>query len=203
MLGPRRESYYFPDSHEFLGDDENSNNQAERTTVATTSESQDTDQEESMETEMTSETAAGERGAEKENGEEGEQEMEATDAGGASSEEREGEDGEKAKPQKKEEYNPLIVRRSNRAIKPTKDVDLYLLGAQFGIDVEGSDADSSDQEFAPAVESDGEFQHFILFSDVCIFVPCKRSVGFLIQITDFQSTLTLLMTLYNCVSTCS
>ena len=47
-----------------------------------------------------------------------------------------------------QEYNPLIVRRSNRAIKPTKDVDLYLLGAQFGIDVEGSDVDSSDPEFA-------------------------------------------------------
>lgn len=47
------------------------------------------------------------------------------------------------------EYNPLIVRRSNRAIKPTKDVDLYLLGAQYGIDLEGSEVDSSDPEFSP------------------------------------------------------
>ena len=54
------------------------------------------------------------------------------------------------------EYNPLIVRRSQRAIKPTKDVDLYLLGAKFGIDVEGSGADSSDLEFAPESVSDGE-----------------------------------------------
>ena len=52
--------------------------------------------------------------------------------------------------EEEEEYNPLIVRRSKRAIKPTKDIDLYLLGAQFGVDVEGSDADSSDLEFAPA-----------------------------------------------------
>ena len=121
-----------------------------------------------METETTSETAAVEGEAGKENGGEVEQEMETTDAGGASGgEEGEGEgkeEGEKAKPQEKEEqeYNPLIVRRSNRAIKPTKDVDLYLLGAQFGIDVEGSDADSSDQEFAPAVESDREFRYLIL-----------------------------------------
>ena len=47
------------------------------------------------------------------------------------------------------EYNPLIVRRSNRAIKPTKDIDLYLLGAQFGVDLEGSEVDSSDPEFSP------------------------------------------------------
>lgn len=58
----------------------------------------------------------------------------------------------------KDEYNPLIVRRSNRAIKPTKDVDLYLLGAKFGIDVadvEASGAESSDMEFAPAEGSPG------------------------------------------------
>lgn len=54
------------------------------------------------------------------------------------------------------EYNPLIVRRSQRAIKPTKDVDLYLLGAKYGVDLEGSDADSSDLEFAPEAVSDGE-----------------------------------------------
>lgn len=54
-----------------------------------------------------------------------------------------------------DEYNPLIVRRSQRAIKPTKDIDLYLLGAQFGVDVEGSGADSSDLEFAPG---DGEYR---------------------------------------------
>lgn len=172
-----------PDSHEFLGDDENTSNQAKGTTATTTaasnntkSKAQDSDQDDSMETETTSETAAGEKeAAGKENGEEVEQEMETADAGGVSSgdkgeekgeeEEREGEgEGEKAQEEKEEEqeYNPLIVRRSNRAIKPTKDVDLYLLGAQFGIDLEGSDADSSDQEFAPAVESDREFQHFIL-----------------------------------------
>ena len=57
---------------------------------------------------------------------------------------------------KDEEYNPLIVRRSNRAIKPTKDVDLYLLGAKFGIDVDGlSGPESSDIEFAPADDSPG------------------------------------------------
>ncbi len=60
-----------------------------------------------------------------------------------------------AKPPEKQEYNPLIVRRSQRAIKPTKDIDLYLLGAQYGVDVEGSDADSSDLEFAPEAVSDG------------------------------------------------
>ena len=59
------------------------------------------------------------------------------------------------KPPAKPEYNPLIVRRSQRAIKPTKDVDLYLLGAQYGVDVEGSDADSSDLEFAPEAASEG------------------------------------------------
>lgn len=53
-------------------------------------------------------------------------------------------------------YNPLIVRRSQRAIKPTKDIDLYLLGAKYGVDVEGSDADSSDLEFAPETASDGQ-----------------------------------------------
>lgn len=58
----------------------------------------------------------------------------------------------------KDEYNPLIVRRSNRAIKPTKDIDLYLLGAKFGIDVEGSGAESSDMEFAPADNSPGTTQ---------------------------------------------
>ena len=57
--------------------------------------------------------------------------------------------------EKEQEYNPLIVRRSNRAIKPTKDVDLYLLGAKFGIDVEESGAESSDMEFAPADDSPG------------------------------------------------
>lgn len=55
-----------------------------------------------------------------------------------------------------QEYNPLIVRRSQRAIKPTKDVDLYLLGAKYGVDLEGSGADSSDQEFAPGAALDGE-----------------------------------------------
>ena len=54
------------------------------------------------------------------------------------------------------EYNPLIVRRSQRAIKPTKDVDLYLLGAKFGIDFEESGADSSDQEFAPEANLEGK-----------------------------------------------
>ena len=54
-------------------------------------------------------------------------------------------------------YNPLIVRRSQRAIKPTKDIDLYLLGAQYGVDVEGSDVDSSDLEFAPETASDGQY----------------------------------------------
>lgn len=176
------EYMYFsnPDSHEFLGDDENSSSRPDKAAASTNTasiKSQDlvSDQDESMETETTA-AAGGEREADKENGEaEHEEEMETTttltDAGGASSggggkegEEGEEKEGEKAKPQGKEEqeYNPLIVRRSNRAIKPTKDVDLYLLGAQFGIDVEGSDADSSDQEFAPAVESDREFQYFIL-----------------------------------------
>jgi hypothetical protein len=185
-----------PDSHEFLGDDEKASScqaaaEGGTTTAAastnTASKSLDSDQDESMETETIPETAtaAGERETDKENGEEIEQKMETatlTDAGdasnssggkeeGAGEEKKEGkkEGGEKAKPEEKveQEYNPLIVRRSNRAIKPTKDIDLYLLGAQFGIDVEGSDADSSDQEFAPAVESDREFQHFILILILC------------------------------------
>lgn len=58
-------------------------------------------------------------------------------------------------------YNPLIVRRSQRAIKPTKDIDLYLLGAQYGVDVEGSGADSSDLEFAPEEVSDGKLVWWI------------------------------------------
>lgn len=62
---------------------------------------------------------------------------------------------EKSNPGAETAYNPLIVRRSQRAIKPTKDIDLYLLGAQFGVDVEGSGADSSDLEFAPETASDG------------------------------------------------
>ena len=62
----------------------------------------------------------------------------------------------------KEEYNPLIVRRSNRAIKPTKDVELYLLGAKFGIDVEDeSGGESSDIEFAPAENSPGTYLLYI------------------------------------------
>lgn len=62
-------------------------------------------------------------------------------------------------------YDPLIVRRSNRAIKPTKDVDLYLLGAKFGIDVEGlSGAESSDKEFAPAENSPGIYKETVLRS---------------------------------------
>ena len=52
--------------------------------------------------------------------------------------------------QAKDEYNPLVVRRSNRAIKPTKDVDLYLLGAKFGIDVEGGEGEGSDVEIGIA-----------------------------------------------------
>ena len=66
------------------------------------------------------------------------------------------EDDQPATKESTEEYNPLIVRRSQRAIKPTKDIDLYLLGAKFGVDVEGSDADSSDLEFAPETASDGK-----------------------------------------------
>ena len=70
---------------------------------------------------------------------------------GAGDEEKEGQNVESVP------YNPLIVRRSQRAIKPTKDIDLYLLGAQYGVDVEGSGADSSDLEFAPEAVSDGKF----------------------------------------------
>lgn len=70
------------------------------------------------------------------------------------------------------EYNPLIVRRSQRAIKPTKDIDLYLLGAQFGIDLEGSDADSSDLEFAPEVISEGE--HVTLMTLVGLFCTYRQ-----------------------------
>lgn len=55
----------------------------------------------------------------------------------------------------KDEYNPLVVRRSNRTIKPTKDVDLYLLGAKFGIDVEGGLGEGSDVEFAPTEDVPG------------------------------------------------
>ena len=54
--------------------------------------------------------------------------------------------------------NPLlIVRRSQRVIKPTKDIDLYLLSAQFGVTLEDSEGEeSSDMEFAPADNSDGD-----------------------------------------------
>ena len=86
------------------------------------------------------------------------EETDGMDESGGPGEEKVNDKGEKVAEEKKEdeeeEYNPLIVRRSRRAIKPTKDIDLYLLGAKFGIDVEGSDADSSDQEFAPVAESD-------------------------------------------------
>ena len=70
-----------------------------------------------------------------------------------------GDEDQRIDNKKNDEYNPLIVRRSNRAIKPTKDVDLYLLGAKFGIDVEGSGAESSDMEFAPAENSPGTCTH--------------------------------------------
>ena len=162
------------DSHEFLGDEEASKRArgltaAVATKLNATTESQELEREESMETEAVAEAADDERDVSKdeENGENenGEEEMEIADGAAATSGEgqKEGEEGETTKPEKveEEEYNPLIVRRSHRAIKPTKDVDLYLLGAQFGIDVE-SDADSSDLEFAPAVESDRESQNLSL-----------------------------------------
>ena len=141
------------DSHEFIGDDNDASSQPGAPEDDAASETKDSTQEESMETE-TAATNGTKVTEERDN--EGSQEMEVTDNA---------EKGEKMEKQAKEkeeeaeeEYNPLIVRRSHRAIKPTKDVDLYLLGAQFGIDVDGlSDADSSDQEFAPAVESDREF----------------------------------------------
>ena len=59
--------------------------------------------------------------------------------------------------------NPLlIVRRSQRVIKPTKDIDLYLLSAQFGVTLEDSEGEeSSDLEFAPAENSDGESIHLV------------------------------------------
>ena len=62
------------------------------------------------------------------------------------------------------EYNPLIVRRSNRAIKPTKDIDLYLLGAQYGIDLEGSEVDSSDPEFSPNRRDKSKPSHTLIHS---------------------------------------
>ena len=57
----------------------------------------------------------------------------------------------------KDKINPLLItRRSQRVIKPTKDIDLYLLSAQFGVSLEDSEGEeSSDMEFAPAEESDG------------------------------------------------
>ena len=57
----------------------------------------------------------------------------------------------------KDKINPLLItRRSHRVIKPTKDIDLYLLSAQFGVSLEDSEGEeSSDMEFAPAEESDG------------------------------------------------
>lgn len=151
------------DSHEFIGDDNEASNQSTDRggdgeeavgNVPAVSESDQPAQEEGMETEQggtavseDSNNKTEEEGAKELEGDS--QEMEVDGVNGA-----EVEGGEKAKDEEEEEYNPLIVRRSRRAIKPTKDIDLYLLGAKFGIDVEGSDADSSDQEFSPTVESD-------------------------------------------------
>ena len=144
---PIHKSYFTQDSHEFVGE---ASNQSERagddpdadesmeTETATTDDGTNTTEESIKETTRMDES--GDPSEEKTRGEEGEGEN-------TTAEKKEGEE---------EEYNPLIVRRSRRAIKPTKDVDLYLLGAKFGIDVEGSDADSSDQEFAPVAESDRE-----------------------------------------------
>lgn len=140
------------DSHEFIGDDNDSSYQGGAPEDDIASETKDPVQEESMETEIAA--TNGTKVTEESDKDKGSQEMEVADNAetGEKMEEEAKEMGEE-----EEEYNPLIVRRSRRAIKPTKDVDLYLLGAQFGIDVEGlSDADSSDQEFAPAVESDRE-----------------------------------------------
>ena len=67
----------------------------------------------------------------------------------------EGEGKETSKIPAEEKYTPLVVRRSNRTIKPTKDFDLYLLGAKFGIDVDEYGGDTSDAEFAPAEDSPG------------------------------------------------
>ena len=166
------------DSHEFLGDDNNTSSQSgSAVSTAVKSESQKSDPDESMETETASETAAADdRNGKSTTEDEGGQEMELTNT--ATDEEMKKEE---------EEYNPLIVRRSQRAIKPTKDVDLYLLGAKFGIDVEGSDADSSDLEFAPAVDSDRKSRSHFSFS---IF----RLVIF------FGHWLNFYFTLYTCIA---
>ena len=151
------------DSHEFVGDENDASNQSGdavgeegEVKITVVLNPQATEQDEPMETETetveagTTETAAGDEKGKTE-GEDGEK-METADTTAAEGEKEIKEKTEKEE-EEEEEYNPLIVRRSRRAIKPTKDVDLYLLGAKFGIDVE-SDADSSDQEFAPVVESD-------------------------------------------------
>jgi len=67
--------------------------------------------------------------------------------------------------------NPLlIVRRSQRVIKPTKDIDLYLLSAQFGVTLEDSEGEeSSDLEFAPAENSDGESIHLV-YIQLCYLI---------------------------------
>ena len=68
----------------------------------------------------------------------------------------------------KDNINPLLItRRSQRVIKPTKDIDLYLLSAQFGVSLEDSEGEeSSDMEFAPAEESDGRPRKMIVFQVV-------------------------------------
>ena len=62
---------------------------------------------------------------------------------------------------------PPPTHRSQRAIKPTKDIDLYLLSAQFGVCLEESDADSSDMEFA--VEDEKE-EGVCVCACVCVCV---------------------------------
>lgn len=143
------------DSHEFIGDDNDASSQPGAAEDDAASETKDFTQDESMETE-TAATNGTKLTEESDN--EGSQEMEVAADNAEEKGEKIEEQTKEKEEEQEEEYNPLIVRRSRRAIKPTKDVDLYLLGAQFGIDVDGlSDADSSDQEFAPAVESEREF----------------------------------------------
>ncbi len=132
----------------------------------------ETDDEEEEEEEV-EEGEGGEKGeVENKDGGEGE-EGEGEEGGGKKGEDEnkdggEGEEGVKDEGSDKEEndsetegyVNPYLrTRRSNRVIKPTKDIDLYLLSAQFGIHLESDgELDSDDAEFAP-VESDGTYVH--------------------------------------------
>ena len=86
----------------------------------------------------------------------------------------------------KDKINPLLItRRSQRVIKPTKDIDLYLLSVKFGVSLEDSEGEeSSDMEFAPAEESDGRPKKMVWSCPYLVIVGSLSPAG---SLSDMSS----------------